>query len=52
MSYAFTRRGQLIVRTPLLNNNLTSLTVVKANAVNGIQKLLNKNLLTQLRSYY
>ena len=52
MSYAFTGRGQSIVRTALLNNNLTSLTVVIANAVNDREKPLNNNVLTRLRVYY
>ena len=52
MSYAFTGRGQSLVRTALLNNNLTSLTVVIANAVNVIQKPLNNNTVTHLRTYY
>ena len=52
MSYAFTRMGQSLVRTALLNNKLTSLTVVIANAVNDIQKPLNTNTLTRLHTYY
>lgn len=52
MSYAFTRGGQSLVRTAVLNNNFTSFTVVKANAVNDVLKLLNNNPLTHLRSYY
>ena len=52
MSYAFTGRAQSIVRTALLNNNLFSLTVVNANAVNGIEKHRNNNGVTHLRTYY
>ena len=52
MIYAFTRRVKSIVRTAVLNNNLTSLTVVNANAVNGIEKHRNNNGVTHLRTYY
>ena len=52
MIYAFTRGVKTIVRTAVLNNNLTSFTVINANTVNDIQKLLNNNTLTHLRIYY
>ncbi len=52
MSYAFTGRGKTIVRTAVVNNNLTSLTVVITNAVSDIQKLFNNNTLTHLHTYY
>ena len=52
MTYALTERGQSLVSVAVLNNNLTSLTVVFTNAVNGIQKPLNKNALTRLHTYY
>ena len=52
MSYAFTGRAQSIVTAALLHNNLTSLTVVNANAVNGIEKQSNTNGVTHLRIYY
>jgi hypothetical protein len=52
MSYALTRRGHSLVTVAVVNNNLTSLTVVIANAVNDIEKPLNINTLTHLRTYY
>ena len=52
MSYALTGRGQSLVSVAVLNNNLTSLTVVIANAVSDIQKPLNNNTVTHLRTYY
>ena len=52
MSYAFTGRAQSIVRAALLNNNLNSLTVVNANAVNGYKKQSITNAVTHLRTYY
>ena len=52
MSYAFTGRGQSIVSVAVLNNNLTSLTVVIANAVNDREKTWNTNTLTRLHTYY
>jgi len=52
MSYAFTGSGQSLVRTALLNNKLTSLTVVIANAVNDMKKTWNTNAVTHLRVYY
>ena len=51
MSYAFTGRGKTIVRTAVVNNNLTSFTVINANAVNVIQKLFNNNALTICYSF-
>ena len=52
MSYALTRMGHSLVTVAVVNNNLTSLTVVIANAVNDIEKPLNINTLTRLRTYY
>ena len=52
MSYTLTRKGRLIVRTALLNNNSTSLTSVEATSVNDFKIARKHNTLTHLRIYY
>jgi len=52
MIYAFTRRGQSIVRTALINNNLTSLTSVNQQSVNDFKTGRKNNTLTDLHIYY